>query len=344
MFNYSKTILGIVLASLTPRICWADASALNVSFGNGGLARWTRGGALSILLLGVTVGIATTAHAQDCNSNGIPDSCDLECGLPLGYCRNNWPQTCGQSEDCNESGIPDECEDCNSNGIPDSCDLANPYDCGSSPHPCWDCAGCDDGSDCNDNDVPDECDIADGTSLDCTANGIPDECEEDCNSDGVPDVCDIAECTSEDCNSNGVPDECEEDCNDNGVPDDCEMASTWVSVGCPSEYRFHALALDVTDPLVAYAAAGGSGNGCADGNGDMAPGCDIFKTTDGGFTWTSITDGVPDVDGLDARALAVDGQRLYAATLDWGLGERVLRSLDGGSSWEASYVVGPYLG
>jgi hypothetical protein len=52
-----------------------------------------------------------TAGYEDCNSNGVPDACDLP--------------------DCNANGVPDECDitsgtsdDCNENGIPDECENA----------------------------------------------------------------------------------------------------------------------------------------------------------------------------------------------------------------------------
>ncbi|MGB2985633.1 MAG: hypothetical protein WBE26_07090, partial [Phycisphaerae bacterium] len=94
----------------------------------------------------------------DCNGNGIPDECDVDCGEPGGPC--DIPG-CGGSLDCNDNTIPDECEeDCNDNGVPDDCDIS----AGTSP-------------DCNENGVPDECDITDGTSIDCDGNGVPDECE-----------------------------------------------------------------------------------------------------------------------------------------------------------------------
>jgi len=95
----------------------------------------------------------------DCNNNGIPDPCDIDCGPPGSECD---VPGCGQSADCNLNGVPDECEwiDCNANGILDECDLAT----GTS-------------QDCNANEIPDECDIADGISTDCQPNGVPDECE-----------------------------------------------------------------------------------------------------------------------------------------------------------------------
>ena len=48
----------------------------------------------------------------DCNSNGIPDECDLDCvatiGMTGGSCSDVYPG-CGTSVDNNGNGIPDEC-------------------------------------------------------------------------------------------------------------------------------------------------------------------------------------------------------------------------------------------
>ena len=91
--------------------------------------------------------------ANDCDGNGVPDSCDLANGAP----------------DCNGNGIQDSCDlasgaalDCNGNSVPDSCDLAN----GSA-------------KDCNGNSIPDSCDIASGFSTDPEGDGIPNSCEPD---------------------------------------------------------------------------------------------------------------------------------------------------------------------
>ncbi len=43
---------------------------------------------------------------SDCNLNGIPDECDIDCNTP--GCDPNLP--CGTSADCNANLIPDECE------------------------------------------------------------------------------------------------------------------------------------------------------------------------------------------------------------------------------------------
>jgi hypothetical protein len=84
-----------------------------------------------------------TLAGSDCNSNSIPDVCEIASGSSL---------------DCTANGRPDECEltdnDCNLNGVPDECD---------SP-------------DCNGNGAPDECDMAAGSSADCDTDGVPDEC------------------------------------------------------------------------------------------------------------------------------------------------------------------------
>ncbi len=86
------------------------------------------------------------AHAAglDCNLNGIPDECDIDCGPAAGPC--DLPG-CGFSADCNADGIPDDCEpDCNGNGVADGCDLAS---CAPGDAAC---------QDCNRNGLPDECD------------------------------------------------------------------------------------------------------------------------------------------------------------------------------------------
>lgn len=59
----------------------------------------------------------------DCNTNGILDACDVDCGEPAGECD---VPGCGQALDCNNNLAPDECElsgnDCNGNSTPDDCE------------------------------------------------------------------------------------------------------------------------------------------------------------------------------------------------------------------------------
>ncbi|MCA9256111.1 MAG: hypothetical protein KDA33_10765, partial [Phycisphaerales bacterium] len=119
--------------------------------------------------------------SYDCNSNLIPDGCEL---IDNDCDGNGIPDDC--QNDCNGNGVTDDCEsyiDCNLNRIPDDCELTD--------------------NDCNNNGIPDDCDI------DCNRNGIPDDCEvlTDCDQNGVPDDCEIE--SWNDCNSNGVLDSCE---------------------------------------------------------------------------------------------------------------------------------------
>ncbi|HRX84878.1 MAG TPA: M4 family metallopeptidase, partial [Phycisphaerae bacterium] len=133
--------------------------------------------------------VRTTIRGADCNTNGIPDDCDVASGLET---------------DCNANGILDSCEspnDCNSNGIYDICE-----------------------NDCNHNALADECDIAAGTSTDCNANDKPDECEfdTDCNGNGVGDMCDVMRDGAPDCDNNLMPDSCQPDRDSDGHIDACD--------------------------------------------------------------------------------------------------------------------------
>ncbi len=99
------------------------------------------------------------AKVPDCNTNGISDSCDLDCGTNGGPCD---VVGCGLSLDCNTNGIPDDCEiDTDSDGVIDDCD------------------------NCSADSNPDQADF-DG-------DGAGDVCDDDIDEDGVLnelDVCD----------------------------------------------------------------------------------------------------------------------------------------------------------
>ncbi len=122
------------------------------------------------ILAGVTGG--------DCNSNAIPDDCEVDCD------GNSRP------DDCDIAGCPPgdiSCSDCNANGLLDSCET----------------------TDCNENGVPDDCDVVSGVSEDCNGDAVPDECGTDCNANGTSDECDFLDGTLTDNNGNGIADECE---------------------------------------------------------------------------------------------------------------------------------------
>jgi hypothetical protein len=104
-----------------------------------------------------TVDIGAYEFFDDCNANGMPDTCDLDCGPPSGVC--DLPG-CGESARCNgtdwlDNGEPDDCDiaacaetefycDCNLNGTPDACEAdPTPNECtqsaGACQNPDWSC-------------------------------------------------------------------------------------------------------------------------------------------------------------------------------------------------------------
>lgn len=103
---------------------------------------------------GEVVLLGTPGCSPDCNSNGVPDECDIA------------DET---SEDCNANLIPDECDiltdDCDMNSILDDCQ-----------------------PDCDDNGIADACELLLGAP-DCNSNLVPDNCDRDCNDDDIPDAC-----------------------------------------------------------------------------------------------------------------------------------------------------------
>lgn len=91
------------------------------------------------------------------------------------------------------------------------------------------------------------------------------------------------------------------------------------------------LAMDPADPAVLYA---GTGEGFApgsEGEGNMVRGAGIFKTTDGGATWTRLAaTGGPDFHYVNKLVVSpLDSRRVYAATQTG-----VWRSRDGGATWQ----------
>ncbi|MEM7163825.1 MAG: S8 family serine peptidase [Planctomycetota bacterium] len=145
----------------------------SVSYSRLDAADYDADGRIDIALASAFSGSGVAIHRNtsqvaleaDCNSNGIPDSCDFATGVMT---------------DCNNDSVPDVCQlagnDCNGNGILDACELA---------------VGAQ--FDCNSNGVLDSCDIANGYSLDGDGNGVPDECgpaqpsfdRGDCNGDST---------------------------------------------------------------------------------------------------------------------------------------------------------------
>ncbi|MFO0973823.1 MAG: hypothetical protein U1A27_10350 [Phycisphaerae bacterium] len=177
--------------------------------------------------------VSMSVTNQDCNNNGQTDPQDIALGI---------------SQDCNSNLVPDECEvapicptcpDCNNDHIPDSCQV---------PPVCPACLDCNSDfvpdacqPDCNSNSRPDDCDITLGAA-DCQPDGIPDICQVpplgsggDCNQNTVPDSCEVANGQQPDCNGDTIPDICNvvpafcggsclPDCDSNLIPDVCDLS------------------------------------------------------------------------------------------------------------------------
>jgi photosystem II stability/assembly factor-like uncharacterized protein len=108
-------------------------------------------------------------------------------------------------------------------------------------------------------------------------------------------------------------------------------------VSAPAAVTFWKRSGNVTTPF--YAVAAGRTNGAI---AYAAGGSNVYKTTDGGATWTVL----PAMAGKDVRALAVDGPRVYAATRDvfGGAPAQIWRSVDAGATWSAVVEDGGQIG
>jgi photosystem II stability/assembly factor-like uncharacterized protein len=101
------------------------------------------------------------------------------------------------------------------------------------------------------------------------------------------------------------------------------------------------LAMDPSNPDVLYAAAyqrlrrawGFNGGG---------PGSNIYKTTDGGRTWTKLTNGLPAGDkGRIGLALAASNPRVLNAIVEHATEGGVYRTEDGGATWTKMNALNP---
>ncbi len=59
------------------------------------------------VISGIFLAEPAPLHGQDCNNNGVPDECDIDCGPSGGSC--DFPG-CGTVSDCNNDGVPDDCQ------------------------------------------------------------------------------------------------------------------------------------------------------------------------------------------------------------------------------------------
>ncbi|OWY72336.1 hypothetical protein B7486_05290 [cyanobacterium TDX16] len=144
----------------------------------------------------------------DCNTNGIPDECDIAAGTATDCNTNGIPDECdiaaGTATDCNTNGIPDECEpelsDCNNNGTPDVCEFVTDSDADGVADGCDACPGtfagdtvdslgCSTQDDDNDG-VLNDFDHCRGTPPCAVASVDANGCPQDADADGLFDGCD----------------------------------------------------------------------------------------------------------------------------------------------------------
>jgi photosystem II stability/assembly factor-like uncharacterized protein len=123
-----------------------------------------------------------------------------------------------------------------------------------------------------------------------------------------------------------------------GIYRSTDGGANWQNVGLTNSHTLGRLAVDPTNPERVFAAV----------TGDLYnPGGErgVYKSTDGGSTWTQVLAGDNDTTG--AVDLAIDPtnpNRIFAAMWDHlrepdlrtygGLGSGVFRSTDGGSNWQ----------
>lgn len=116
------------------------------------------------------------AYRGDCNTNGMPDVCDLENGVSADCNGNGIPDEC--DPDCDDDGIPDDCdvfEDCDSDGIQDCVDLCTCTTPLDRPCICPELGECCFDGFCLADFPHDEC-IASGGTPECAETACRDGC------------------------------------------------------------------------------------------------------------------------------------------------------------------------
>lgn len=122
---------------------------------------------------------------------------------------------------------------------------------------------------------------------------------------------------------------------DSGLFASRDRGRTWDFVPDTLGYHLHGLAIDPSNPQVVYVGSTG-------GTGEYsAPYSTVYKTTDGGASWTEINEGLP-AAAASVQAIAVDpveSDTVYVATYREGLshtqgqGMGIFKSTDGGGTW-----------
>src|SRR5262249_46342004 len=123
-----------------------------------------------------------------------------------------------------------------------------------------------------------------------------------------------------------------------GMYKSSDGGQSWTHIGLEDSAAIGRVAVDPTNPNVVYAAASGSISRTVSQRG-------LYKTTDGGQTWTKVLD-VPNATpgAVDVAIDPSNPQRVYASLWDHkrnngarvygGIGSGLFRSDDGGATWK----------
>jgi len=182
------------------------------------------------------------ADPNDCNSNSLPDACDISSGILNDSNSNGFPDEC-ETNDYDDDGIYDFEDNCPVNFNPDQSDS----DGDNVGDVCDYCSGFDDLTDYDSDLIPDDCDncplVFNPYQADSDGDMTGDSCDNcpytsgvdqtDSDYDGVGDICDICPGFDDRIDSDGdnIPDDCDacEGYNDNldddgdTVPNGCDL-------------------------------------------------------------------------------------------------------------------------
>ena len=124
-----------------------------------------------------------------------------------------------------------------------------------------------------------------------------------------------------------------------GIYKSVDGGRTFTNMGLRDTYQISEIATHPTNPDIVYVAAVGH---LFDYSGDRG----LYKTTDGGATWTKLTSGLPDDKRVGATVVAMDPddpETLYVGMYNrlrqpfhmqsGGPGGGLFKSTDGGASW-----------
>lgn len=122
-----------------------------------------------------------------------------------------------------------------------------------------------------------------------------------------------------------------------GLYKSTDGGATWAHAGLAETQTIAKIAIDPKNPDVVYAAALGHVYGSGPDRG-------LYKTTDGGKTWSKVLAGTNDHTGAEDVALdPSDSQTIYAALWEafrtpyslssGGPGSKLMKSTDGGATW-----------